>query len=206
MKKWIVPSAAAFIAIFISIVAYDSLPAQMVVNFSDPQNAGSGVDKRIAVSLFPFLILVLSWVVLFLIRIEKDENKRKRTEYMVSAINGISTIVILAAHGFIIAYNLDYHLSFAVFVTFVVGGTFVLIGNLLPRLPQGTYAWPKMEEFRHRHLARFAGRLMVGFGLLFIIVALLPGSYIFPVFFIILGCFIVIMVGKSIQTTIPNNK
>lgn len=199
MRKWFVPIVAAFIAIVISIVSYDSLPSQMAVNLGESQNVNTLMDRRIAVSLMPILILVLSWVTLFLIRIEKDENKRKRAELIVSAINSIAAIVLLATHGFIVAYNLDYQLSFAVFVTLVVGSTFVLIGNLLPSLPQGTYEWPKIEKTSHRQLTRFLGKLMVGFGLIFIIVALIPGSYIFPVFFVLLGCFIVITAGKSIR-------
>lgn len=195
MRKWFVPIVTSIIAIIISIAAYDGLPSQMVVNLGESNTL---MDKRIAVSLMPILILVLSWITLFLIRIEKDENKRKRTELMVSAINSIASMVLLAAHGFIIAYNLDYQLNFAVFVTLVVGSTFVLIGNLLPRLPKGTYEWPKFENTSHRQLMRFLGKLMVGFGLIFIILALIPGSYIFPMFFVLLGCFIVITTGKSI--------
>lgn len=199
MRKWFVPIVAVIIAIIISITAYDSLPMQMAVKFGESQDVNTLMDKWIAVSLIPILILFLSCVTLFLIRIEKDENKRQRTELMVSAINSIATIVLLAAHGFIIAYNLEYQLNFALFVTLVVGSTFVLIGNLLPRLPQGTYEWPKLENTSHRQLTRFLGKLMVGFGLMFIIAALIPGNYIFPVFFVLLGCFIVITAGKSIH-------
>ncbi|WP_040978995.1 DUF1648 domain-containing protein [Oceanobacillus jeddahense] len=196
MRKWIVPIVTTIIAVIISIAAYDSLPSQMAVNYGE---SDTFMDKRIAVSLMPVLILVLSGMTLFLIRMEKDENKRKRAELIVSAINSIATIVLLAAHGFMVAYNLDYPLNFAIFVTLTVGSTFVLIGNLVPRLPQGTYEWPKIEHNSRRQLMRFSGKLMVAFGLIFMILALIPGSYIFPVFFALLGAFIIITAGKSIH-------
>jgi len=199
MGKWIIPIGAALTAVLVSIVTYGRLPEQMIVNFNPAQNANNWMDKSVGAFLLPALILFVAWMVQFFIRFEKDENKRKRAERTLSAIIGITSVMVLVVHGFLIAYNLGYQLSIAVFVTLLIGIVFVMIGNLIPRLPQGSYTWPKLEDSRYRRLLRFQGRLMMIFGFVFALLALLPNKFIFTLFFLLLGCFIVITIGKSVR-------
>src|SRR5690625_404504 len=199
MGKWIIPIGAALTAVLVSIVTYGRLPEQMIVNFNPAQNANNWMDKSVGAFLLPALILFVAWMVQFFIRFEKDENKRKRAERTLSAIIGITSVMVLVVHGFLIAYNLGYQLSIAVFVMLLIGIVFVMIGNLIPRLPQGSYTWPKLEDSRYGRLLGFQGWLLMIFGFVFALLALLPNKFIFTLFFLLLGCFIVITMGKSVR-------
>lgn len=198
MNKWLLPLAATLAAVLISIFTYDSLPAEMAIHFDSSDNPDNWVSKPIGAFLSPVLILFISWTVIFSMRFEKDESKRARAEAALPTVAGAVALMLLAAHGSIIAFNLGYDISASTVASFIVGGVFIVLGNLLPRLPQGTFQWPKLPEVKHRQIARFQGKLMFFSGFIFILVAFLPKAYSLPVFITVLACFVVITIIKSI--------
>lgn len=198
MNKWLLPLAATLAAVLISIFTYDSLPSEMAVHFDSGDNPDNWMSKPIAAFLSPVLILFISWTVIFSTRFEKDESKRARAEATLPTVAGAVSLMLLAMHGSIIAFNLGYDISSSTVASFIVGGVFIVMGNLLPRLPQGTFQWPKLPDDKHRQLARFQGKLMFFSGFILILAAFLPKTYTLPVFIAVLACFLTVTIIKSI--------
>jgi uncharacterized membrane protein len=199
MKKWIFPALSVITAALISIISYERLPERMAVHFSASEMADNWMNKPFATFLLPATIVFITLIVLFSTRFEKDENKRRRMEATIGSVVAIVSATLLAVHIFVIAYNLGYEVSVAVTATLIVGFVFILIGNLLPRLPQGSMQWPKLPEPTQRNFSRFLGRLMMIVGFVFVLLFLLPTSYIFPIFFSFLMIFIIILIGSTIR-------
>ncbi|MCR2804086.1 DUF1648 domain-containing protein [Paenibacillus soyae] len=198
MNKWIVPLFAVLAALLAGIFTYDSLPAEMAVHFNAADEPDNYISKPIALLVNPVIILFVTWSTFFTLRFEKDENKRAKGEATLPSVAGVVSLLLLAVQGAIIAYNLGYDISASAFAAFIVGSVFLLIGNLLPRMPQGTASWPKLSETAHRELARFQGRIMVIAGFLLIAASFLPKAYISPILFTLLACFIIATAGKLI--------
>jgi uncharacterized membrane protein len=125
------------------------------------------------------------------VKFEKDENKRRRTEAVIGSITAIVSVLLLAVHVFIIAYNLGYEYGVATFATIMTGALFIMLGNLVPRLPQGSMKWPVLPGPVFQKLSRFHGQLMVILGCIFLLVAVLPSNSILPLFFLLLASFII---------------
>jgi uncharacterized membrane protein len=199
MKKWIFPALCVITAALFSIINYERLPERMAVHFSASETPDNWINKPLAAFLLPATIVFVTLIVLFSTRFEKDENKRRRTNATIGSVVAIVSATLLAVHIFVIAYNLGYEISVAVTATLIAGFVFILIGNLLPRLPQGSMQWPKLPEPAQRKFSRFLGRLMMIVGFVFVLLFLLPTSYIFPVFFSFLMIFIIILIGSTIR-------
>lgn len=204
MNKWLIPLASTLAAVLISVFTYNSLPAEIAVHFDSADNPDNWVSKPVGAFLSPAFILVMSWIVMFSTRFEKDENKRARAEAALPTVAGTVSLMLLAAHGSIIAFNLGYDIRSSAVASFIVGAVFIVLGNLLPRLPQGRYQWPKLPDHKQRQFARFQGKLMFFSGVIFIVLAFLPGSYSTPVFLAVLACFIAVTIVKAV-TAVRNS-
>lgn len=201
MKKWIFPVLSAITAAVVSMANYEQLPAQMVVHFSPSETPDNWMSKPFGAFFLPVLILLISFVILLSVKFEKDDNKRRRMETTIGSVVAMVSTIILAVHLLIIAYNLGYELGVSALTMIMIGMIFILLGNLMPKLPQGSMNWPKLTEPRQRKVSRFQGRVMMIFGFIFLILSLLPSSYIFYVFFSLLAIFIIILITSTFRIT-----
>ncbi|WP_078544778.1 DUF1648 domain-containing protein [Litchfieldia alkalitelluris] len=188
-----------FIAIAISIVAYAHLPERMVVHFNFAENPDNWMRKPLGAFLLPIIMLLTSFIITFSVKFEKNENKRRRTKAVIGSVTAIVSMLILSVHAFIIAYNLGYDFGVATFVTIVTGALFILLGNLVPRLPQGSMQWPVLPGPVLQKVSRFHGGFMVILGCLFLLLAFLPSNYILPLFFLLLASFIITIIISTIR-------
>lgn len=199
MKNKLAIALPFFISIVISIVAYAHLPERMVVHFNSAENPDNWMSKPLGAFLLPIIMLFTSFVITFSVKFEKNENKRRRTEAVIGSITAIVSMLLLAVHAFIIAYNLGYEFSVATFATIVTGALFILLGNLVPRIPQGSMQWPVLPEPVLQKVSRFHGRFMVILGCIFLLLALLPSNYILPLFFLLFATFIITLIISTIR-------
>lgn len=199
LQKWIV-SLTVFTAVVVSAIVYADLPASMAIHFDTTQNPDNYVAKWIGAFLLPVVMIVVVSITRLAIRFERDENKRRRALAVNHTIDAIISVLLLAVHLFTLAYNLGYTVSVSIFATLAVGLVLLLVGNQLPRLPQGSMQWPKLPEEAAGKYKRFVGRLMMIIGVVFMALALLPVSVIFPAFFICLAAFIVMIFGHLLRS------
>ncbi|MEK3883623.1 DUF1648 domain-containing protein [Paenibacillus sp. PL2-23] len=198
MNKWIIPLFSAFAALLASLLVYDSLPADMAVHFSAANEPDNYMRKSFGAFLSPVLIVFVAWTVLFTARFEKDENKRAKAEAAMPTVAAAVSLLLLAIHGAILAFNLGYDISPFTVAAFAVGGVFLIIGNLLPRMPQGSTQWPRLSDASQRKFARFQGRLMVVTGFLLIVTAFLPKAYVPIIVLSLIACFALITIAALV--------
>ncbi|MBW7475567.1 DUF1648 domain-containing protein [Paenibacillus oenotherae] len=193
MKKWITPLLSAFAAAIISLVVYNELPSKMVMHFNQMASPDNLIAKPLGAFLMPALALLIPASVFLASKLERDENKRRRAEAVNAPVAAMLSIMLLAVHTFLILYNLGYEIRVGLFVTVLVGILFILMGNLVPRIPQGIFQWPKLPEDIHRKASRFQGRLMMASGVIFLFAALLPNAWIMPAFILFISAFVITM-------------
>ncbi|MNP18769.1 Immunity protein SdpI [compost metagenome] len=198
MKKMIIPCLFTLVAVAISLFFYGDLPERMVIHFGSNLKPDNWVSTGVGAFLLPALILFVGAITIISMRFEKNIQRRQRNEASLNAIVTILSTTLFAVHCFTIAYNLGYKLSVAVFVTLIVGIVFVLMGNLMPRLRQSSRQYPKLPEHVQNKALRFQGRSMLIIGFIFLLLSLLPNSYIFPAFFIGLSLFLVTIISSVI--------
>lgn len=198
MKKWIIPVLFAVAAAIASFWNYDSLPESMVVHFGTDESPDRWMSRPFGAFLLPILILAIPFLLSLSIRMERNENKRVRAEASIGSVMAIVSFVLISVHVNLLAYNLGYKIGVASFATVIVGIMFVLLGNLLPKLP-GTKQWPKLTDDAQRKASRLQGRFMVGMGFVFILMALLPGKFLLPGFFLALAVFILVTIGVTLR-------
>jgi uncharacterized membrane protein len=150
----------------------------MIVHFNAAEKPDNWVSKPVGSLLLPVLIMIVTWVVTFSMKLEKNRNKRRRAEAVIGSILAAASGALFTVHVFIIAYSLGYKLSVAAFASIIVGMIFVIMGNLLPRLPQGTMQWPRISDDKYRKASRLQGRCMM-----------------LTLFFVMLVAFIVVLIG-----------
>lgn len=176
MKKWMAPALFSFTGILISLFVYADLPESMAIHFNTGGNPDNFLIRPIGAFIAPALIWIVSLLIAVSPRFEPDENKRRRAESVQQTMLAIIGAFLLGLHLFTLAYNLGYEISPVKFASVAVGLLFMLLGNLAPRLAMAgfTRKWPKLSPQVERAYGRFQGRLMIGAGFLFIVLALLP--------------------------------
>jgi len=189
-KSMIFPLLTAVIGTIISLIVFNELPSQIAIHFSRVGTPDNWLAKPLGAFMLPVLSLVIPLFTILSVKLEKDDNKKRRAEAQLVPTVAIISALLLSVHMYILLYNLGYTLEIGFFATILVGLLFISLGNLVPRMPQGTFKWPKLPEDKHRKISRFQGRLMLVFGFVFLLLALLPNSWILPTFFPILVTFI----------------
>lgn len=197
IKNWIIPLLSAIVAIVISTVAFNDLPDRMAIHFNQLGSPDNWISKPFAAFILPALTLFIPFLLLLSIKLEQDDNKRRRVKATIVPITAILSIMLLTIHIFIIAYNLGYELKTGMFATILVGILFMSLGNLIPRMPQGSLQWPKLTSDKQRKVSRYQGRIMMIFGILFLLLALLPASWIMSVFLALIFIFVILTISST---------
>ncbi len=191
MKKWLFPFISAAAAAVLSILAYPSLPARMAIHFNASDAADNWASKPLGAFLMPVFILAISLILQLAIRLEKDEQRRLRIEASIGSVMAALSAALLLVHAFILAHNLGYVISASRAAVVIAGCLFILLGNVMPRLPRSQYKWPKLPEATERKAIRQVGRCMLAAGILLLPLVLLPQSYILPLFFLCISAFVI---------------
>ena len=197
MNKWSIPVLSALVAVAASIWFYSDLPESIVVHFGTNDQPDRWMSKPFGAFLLPVLILVIPLFVNLSYKLERNENKRRRAEASLGTMMAIISFILLAVHCFILTYNLGYEFSVFTSAAVIVGFVFIVIGNMLPKLPQSTLKWPKLSDDARRRSSRFQGRFMIGAGFVFLLLLLLPEAARHPAFFLVLSVSIVTIIGTT---------
>jgi len=196
MKKWIVPLLSALAAALTSIIVFKDLPEHMVMHFNSAGSPDNWIAKPFGAFMLPLLTLLIPLTIFLSVKLEKNDGKRRRVEALNGPIAAMLSVMLLAIHCFTIAINLGYEIHVGSFVTVLVGILFIMLGNLAPRMPQGTMQWPKLPDDKQRKASRFQGRIMLASGFVFLLFALLPVNWIMPAFFLLISACVAIMIGS----------
>jgi uncharacterized membrane protein len=198
MRKWITPALSSLAAVIVSIVTYSRLPEQIAVHFGSSGTPDNYMNKPMGAFLLPVIIIGGSFLLWVAVKLEKDENKKRRSEATIGTLMAIISLFMLTIHIFLIAYNLGYEFGVYTVTSAIVGIVFILIGNILPRLPQGSLQWPRMSDSVRGKVTRLQGRIMMIVGLIFFVLLLFPEYLVIPMFFSLITLMIIALITSTI--------
>lgn len=177
--KWkilIITGLLCLAPILLGIAVYDKMPAQMAIHFNINNTPDRFAPKNAALFLIPVLMLLLQifcCVTSDINAVKKGDNKKLET-----AIKLIIPIITFIIYVATISYTLDSSTDIRRIAMFILGFTFVVIGNYLPKVGYvNKTGFKKLTGDKARKFNRTIGYEMVGLGILFFISILLP-SYV----------------------------
>jgi uncharacterized membrane protein len=186
VKQWY-PVVLALIAVAMSAAVYARLPDTMAVHWDIHGNPNGWMPRAVGAAFLPALVLVVGLALRFIPRIDPRAENYARFGTAYEVIIASVLVLLIAAHGIILAVALGYHVSVARIIPGLVGVLFVVIGNMMPLVRPNWWVgirtpWTLSNDRVWARTHRLAGYCMTAGGLVMIVAAfVLPPSLGVPV-------------------------
>lgn len=185
MRKWY-PAALIAAAVAFSVAVYSRLPDRMAVHWNvhgEPDRWGGRLEGAF---VLPAAALVIWLLMLGLPKIDprKENYEKFRPTYdlvIAAVVTGMT-----ALHVVVVGAALGWPVSIARVVPIVIGGLFIVLGNVLPRARSNWWfgirtPWTLSNERVWERTHRVGGYLMIATGMALIAAAFLPARFVGPV-------------------------
>ncbi|MBR4965208.1 MAG: SdpI family protein, partial [Lachnospiraceae bacterium] len=164
--------------ILIGLLLWNRLPEQIVTHWDMKGTPDGSMGKALAVFLPPLLCLILHLFCAF-ITTRDSENKRQYRK-IVSQCLWITPVIVLLTSCWVFAFALGTEFNLTMMLFAVIGIAFILIGNYMPKCRQNYFigikiTWTLHSEENWNRTHRFAGKIWVLGGFLFLLASALPG-------------------------------
>jgi len=178
-NKWkiFVTSVAIVLPILVGVLLWDELPEQMPTHWGFDGTVDGWSSRPFAVFALPLFILAVHWICIF--GTAMDPKNKGQNGKMFALVLWITPIVSLIASGMMYAAALGKEVQPRLAVSLLLGVTFILIGNYLPKCKQNhtigiKVKWTLESEENWNATHRFGGKVWVIGGLALIAGVLLP--------------------------------
>lgn len=187
-KQLIISSIVILLPIIAGLVMWNILPERMTTHWGVYGQANGWSSKTLAIFVLPVILLVVHW--LCIVITAKDPGNKNQSNKIFLMIIWIFPVVSLITNGMMYAYALGNDISMEIGVRILLGIMFVVLGNYLPKCKQNhtigikvTWALRNEENWNKTH--RFAGRVWVLGGVLFLATLFVPMESMVYVFLVI---------------------
>lgn len=195
MKNWmkehkvsiLLSMAVTLLPMLIGLLLWNRLPDSMTTHWGADGVADGFSGKAFAVFGLPAILAALNLLCLILTALDpKQKNQNRKALGMVF---WIMPLISLAACGTVYATALGKTMDVGLFMPLVLGALFIILGNYLPKVKQNStlgikISWTLNNEENWNLTHRFTGKLWVAGGILALLMALLPLSWVIPVLLI----------------------
>lgn len=177
-KRWMGVLFIAAAALF-SAVVYSRLPEQVATHFGPTGEPDGWSSRSFAAFGLPLLML---FIMSLLYALPRVMPRQENFAHFKDTYWTVVTVVIgfmCAMHVVILGVALGWPVDVTTFVLLAVGGMFVIMGNLMPRVKSNWVLgirtpWTLDSETVWRETHRVGGRTMVVAGIITMIAAFLP--------------------------------
>lgn len=178
-NKWkiLISSIIILLPAIFGIVFWNELPEQMITHWGIDGNPDGWSNRYFAVFALPTFILIIHWLCILCTTI--DPKNKNQNNKVFSIVIWLTPIVSLTANGAVYAVSFGKEFSPYLITNLLIGVTFVVIGNYLPKCKQNytigiRVKWTLESEENWNATHRFGGKLWVIGGLLIMLCMFLP--------------------------------
>lgn len=186
MKKHLFPLILIVLSMIAWIIAFPHLPSQIATHWDLKGNA-NGYSSRVGAMLSMVGLLVFLYVLfIFLPKIDpKNANYKYFTRGYRIIMNALLFIFFIL-NLLIILYSLGYPIPMSSLAPFIIGGIFIVLGNFLQTVRTNFFIgirtpWTLSNDKVWRKTHRFGGKIMFLAGVVIMISALVPQSWMGPI-------------------------
>jgi len=186
--KWILSSILILLPSLAGVFLWDFLPEKMTLHWGISGKADGWGSPITVVVIMPLFFLLMHWVCLFVTGWDNRKNGQSRAVY--GMVFWIIPILSIFCCSFLYAAALGVKFSITALLSIVIGLSFIVIGNYLPKCrPNRTIGirlkWTLSNEENWSKTHRFAGKLWMIGGVLFMLAAFVPEKFFFAVLLIL---------------------
>lgn len=193
-NKWhlIASSIVILLPMLIAFFGGELLPEELTVHWGIDGTADGFASPTVAFIVLPLILLAVHWLcVLVTVLVDKD---REQNQKIMRVVFWIIPAISLMSTGTIFAVSLGYTANILAMIMLLLGVTFIVIGNYMPKMKRSRTAgikikWTLANEENWHATHRFAGKVYVILGFLCLVCMPLP-SAAFP--FLCIG---IVLVG-----------
>ena len=189
-KKLILTSVVILVPIIIGLILWNKLPDKIPTHWNAAGEVDGWSSKAFAVFGLPGFLFVVHWVCLLASSADpKKQNIEGKVLHIVFWVCPVISVL-----GAVLMYGTALGMQFAVekIIPSLVGITFIIIGNYLPKCKQSytmgiKLPWTLNDEDNWNRTHRLGGKLWVVCGFVLIVSMLLPSSFMMATFLVIIS-------------------
>lgn len=188
-KKLILTSIIILLPIVIGLILWNKLPDKIPTHWNAAGEVDGWSSKAFAVFGLPGFLLAVHW--LCLLGTNADPKKQNINGKVWSIVFWVCPVISVL--GAVLMYGTALGMQFAVekIIPSLVGITFIIIGNYLPKCKQSytmgiKLPWTLNDEDNWNRTHRLGGKLWVVCGLVLIVSMVLPSSFMIAAFLVII--------------------
>jgi uncharacterized membrane protein len=189
-KDWI---ALLLVLITVGFTAwvFPQLPEEMTIHWGVNGEPDGFASRGYAVSFAPALMIVLYLLMRLLPKIDPKKKNYVRFQSGLDVTMIATMVLMMAVQGMMLAYALGYDVPMGRVVPLLVGGLFVVLGNVMPRFKHNYFVgvrtpWTLANEQVWIKTHAVSGKIFFFGGLLLAATALLPAEYAATATFVVI--------------------
>lgn len=201
-KKLILTSIVILVPIIIGLILWNKLPDKVPTHWNASGEVDGWSSKAFAVFGLPGFLFAVHWVCL--LASSADPKKQNIEGKVLNIVFWICPIISVL--GAVLMYGTALGMEFKVdkIMLALVGVTFIVIGNYLPKCKQSytmgiKLPWTLNDEENWNRTHRLGGKLWVVSGFIVILCMLLPANAMSVVFIIVLFMAMIVPTVYSYQ-------
>lgn len=188
-KKLILTSMIILVPIIMGLILWNKLPDKIPTHWNAAGEVDGWSSKAFAVFGLPGFLLAVHWICL--LGTNADPKKQNIDGKVLSIVFWVCPVISVL--GAVLMYGTALGMQFAVekIIPSLVGITFIIIGNYLPKCKQSytmgiKLPWTLNDEDNWNRTHRLGGKLWVVCGLVLIVSMVLPSSFMIAAFLVII--------------------
>ncbi|MBQ8748043.1 MAG: SdpI family protein [Clostridia bacterium] len=189
-NKWtmLVSSLVILLPVVFGLILWDRLPEMMAVHWGINGAVDGWSSPLFAIVFLPLFLLVLHWLCVLITW--KDNAKNDQSRKVLGMVYWILPAISLLTGAIMYAVALGYSVSMLSVIWIILGATFILIGNYLPKCRHNRtigikIKWTLANEENWNKTHRIGGIVSVAAGVLCFPAIFLPMSA-FPIAMLVL--------------------
>ena len=188
-KKLILTSIIIPVPIIVGLIMWNKLPDKIPTHWNAAGEVDGWSSKAFAVFGLPGFLFAVHWICL--LASSADPKKQNIEGKVLNIVFWVCPVISVL--GAVLMYGTALGMQFAVekIIPSLVGITFIIIGNYLPKCKQSytmgiKLPWTLNDEDNWNRTHRLGGKLWVVCGLILIVSMVLPSHFMFAAFLVII--------------------